>query len=67
MTEGNSTIADRKILCSFCNKSNQDVVLLIAGPCLELGKTRIYICNECVDVCQQIVKADRESVMTATE
>jgi ATP-dependent protease Clp ATPase subunit len=61
MTEGNSTIADRKILCSFCNKSNQDVVLLIAGPCLELGKTRIYICNECVDVCQQIVKADQKS------
>jgi ATP-dependent protease Clp ATPase subunit len=65
MTEGNSTIADQKILCSFCNKSNQDVVLLIAGPCLGLGKTRIYICNECVDVCQQIVKADRKSVTTA--
>jgi ATP-dependent Clp protease ATP-binding subunit ClpX len=60
MTEGNSTIADQKILCSFCNKSNQDVALLIAGPCLGLGKGRMYICNECVEICQQIVKADRK-------
>ena len=35
--------------CSFCNKLQDEVRRLIAGP------SRIYICNECVDRCQQIL------------
>jgi GNAT superfamily N-acetyltransferase len=34
--------------CSFCNKSQHDVKKLIAGP-------RVYICDECVDICLQIL------------
>ena len=34
--------------CSFCNKSQRDVKMLIAGP-------RIYICDECVDICVTII------------
>jgi hypothetical protein len=34
--------------CSFCGKKNTDVTRLIAGP-------GVYICNECVALCQQLV------------
>ena len=37
--------------CSFCSKSQDEVSKLIAGP-------DVYICDECVDVCQEII-ADR--------
>ncbi|MDO9065677.1 MAG: AAA family ATPase, partial [Chloroflexota bacterium] len=41
--------------CSFCGKSQDEVRRLIAGP------GEIYICNECVDLCQQvIVQEDRQ-------
>ena len=38
--------------CSFCNKSQRDVVKLIAGPA-------VYICNECLEICNQIVAEDK--------
>src|SRR6266540_3361066 len=38
--------------CSFCNKSQRDVKKLIAGP-------TIYICDECVDICLDIIAEDR--------
>jgi hypothetical protein len=34
--------------CSFCNKSQDDVRKLIAGPA-------VYICDECVEVCNDII------------
>jgi hypothetical protein len=34
--------------CSFCMKSNTRVRKLIAGP-------GVYICDECVDLCVQII------------
>lgn len=37
--------------CSFCLKPNTHVDKLVAGP-------GVYICNECVDVCSELVKAD---------
>ncbi len=36
------------IFCSFCGKSQQEVLQLIAGP-------GVYICNECVGLCQNIL------------
>ncbi len=42
--------------CSFCNKSQNDVRKLIAGP-----DTRVYICDECVRVCNDILQQDAES------
>jgi ATP-dependent Clp protease ATP-binding subunit ClpX len=35
-------------MCSFCGKSHSEVKKLIAGP-------GVYICNECVDVCSNIL------------
>ncbi len=37
--------------CSFCNKSQHEVKKLVAGP-------SVYICNECVDLCQDIIKEE---------
>ena len=37
--------------CSFCNKDQNDVRKLIAGP-------TVYICDECVEVCNDIIADD---------
>ena len=34
--------------CSFCLKPDNEVAKLVAGP-------GVYICNECVDLCNQII------------
>ena len=41
---------DKKISCSFCGKSQEEVKKLIAGP-------NVYICNECVILCKDILVA----------
>ncbi len=40
--------------CSFCNKDQNDVRKLIAGP-------TVFICDECVDVCNDIIADDRRT------
>jgi len=40
--------AAEALRCSFCGKNRQMVVRLVAGP-------GVYICNECVDLCNQII------------
>ncbi len=42
---------DDILRCSFCSKSQNDVKKLIAGP-------TVYICDECVDVCNEIIADD---------
>ena len=39
---------DELLSCSFCNKNQDEVKKLIAGP-------GVYICNECVDLCVDIL------------
>jgi ATP-dependent Clp protease ATP-binding subunit ClpX len=43
--------------CSFCNKSQRDVRKLIAGP-------TVYICDECVDICLDIIAEEKETEET---
>ena len=38
--------------CSFCGKSQKQVIKLIAGP-------GVYICDECIDLCVEIVEEER--------
>ncbi len=40
---------DNKVKCSFCGKSQDEVRKLIAGP------TGVYICDECVEICVDIM------------
>ncbi len=53
----NSRTARSGYKCSFCGKRQEDVRRLIAGP------GAVYICNECVDLCREIID-EEESVGT---
>jgi ATP-dependent Clp protease ATP-binding subunit ClpX len=48
---------DSHLKCSFCGKSQEQVRKLIAGP-------GVYICDECVDLCNEIL--DEELFDTGT-
>ena len=42
-------IGEQKIRCSFCNKSEDQVRKLIAGP------NDVYICDYCIEICSEII------------
>lgn len=44
---------ERTVRCSFCQKTQDQVEKLIAGP-------GVYICNECVEQCLNIIEADEK-------
>jgi RNA polymerase sigma-70 factor, ECF subfamily len=48
---------DRAYCCSFCGKPRDQVEVLIAGPSTATG-VMIYICNECVTICNKIITAE---------
>ena len=41
--------------CSFCGKSQEQVHRLIAGP------GGVYICDECIDLCREIIEEEQAS------
>ncbi len=45
---------EKTLRCSFCNKSQDEVQKLIAGP-------SVYICNECIDLCNEIIADEVEA------
>ncbi len=47
-------VMEEIVRCSFCNKSQNQVRKLIAGP------NGAYICDECVDVCSEIIEEELE-------
>ncbi len=49
------------IYCSFCGKSQNEVRKLISGP------NGIYICDECVDICSEIIDEDLMGEMMEEE
>ena len=56
MADGKGKDEGGKLLyCSFCGKNQNEVRKLIAGP-------SVYICDECVDLCNDII---REEVLDA--
>jgi ATP-dependent Clp protease ATP-binding subunit ClpX len=50
---------DDTLRCSFCGKSQNEVKKLIAGP-------TVYICNECIDICNEIITDDQQAEAVAT-
>ncbi len=44
--------SEDKVRCSFCNKTQDQVRKLIAGP------NGAYICDECVDICSEIIEEE---------
>ncbi|MDO4631106.1 MAG: ClpX C4-type zinc finger protein [Corynebacterium sp.] len=40
------------IVCSFCQKNHDEVRRMVAGG------AGVYICNECIELCNEILKED---------
>lgn len=55
---GNMKNSDN-IRCSFCNKAQEQVRKLIAGP------AGVYICDECILICTDIVEEEYDDVLPA--
>ncbi len=49
------------IRCSFCNKTQDQVKKMIAGP------SGVYICDECVEICADIVEEEYEELTQEEE
>ncbi len=43
--------APKSVRCSFCGKSQENVRKIVAGP-------GVYICDECVELCNSIIEAE---------
>ena len=52
--DGVNMARNSDIRCSFCNKTQDQVRKLIAGP------AGVYICDECVDICADIIEEEYE-------
>lgn len=55
MTKADNHSTKETVYCTFCGKSQHEVRKLIAGP------PGIFICNECVEICVQIIKVENKS------
>ncbi len=47
-------MTDDLLRCSFCGKSHTEVEKIIAG-------TNVYICNECVGICNLIIAGEQQN------
>ena len=50
----------KKVRCSFCNKSQEQVRKLIAGP-------NAYICDECIEICSEIIQDEFDNEPSDSE
>ena len=56
-----SKMNENRVRCSFCGKTQDQVRKLIAGP------NGIYICDECVDICADIIEEEYEEAEPVQE
>ncbi len=58
MSKAAGSDSKNSLYCSFCGKSQHELRKLIAGP-------TVYICNECVELCMDIIsEGNKSSLMT---
>ncbi len=50
----------KQLKCSFCGKPQEQVRKIIAGP-------NVYICDECIDLCSEIMGEDYDDVVEQNE
>ncbi len=55
-----NSIENKTLHCSFCGKNQHEVKKLIAGP-------KVFICDECIELCTDIIKEDLKSNLTKTK
>jgi ATP-dependent Clp protease ATP-binding subunit ClpX len=58
--KGKESSGGKLLYCSFCGKSQHEVRKLIAGP-------SVYICDECVDLCNDIIREEIKEAMPTKE
>ena len=51
----------KKLCCSFCGKTEDMVRKLIAGP------KDVFICDECIDICSEILDEEMDEKLETTE
>jgi len=52
---GTATTGPTEHRCSFCGKEQKQVERLIAAP------KGVYICDNCVELCTEIIREEREA------
>ncbi len=52
---------NKQLRCSFCNKTQDQVRKLVAGP------KGVYICDECIEVCTEIIEDEFEDFNDDTQ
>ncbi|GIT61426.1 MAG: ATP-dependent Clp protease ATP-binding subunit ClpX [Gammaproteobacteria bacterium] len=60
MAEKKDNNEEKLLFCSFCGKNQNEVRKLIAGP-------SVYICNECIDLCNDIIQEEINEAADTTE
>lgn len=53
-------VEEKKLRCSFCGKTQDQVRRLVAGP-------GVYICDECIELCQEILEEEEDLKNPLTE
>ena len=49
----------KSVKCSFCGKTQESVIKIVAGP-------GVYICNECISLCNEILESEKYEDETYT-
>lgn len=49
-----NTVKEALLRCSFCGKTQDEVMKIIAGP-------TVYICDECIDLCNEIMEEEYQN------
>jgi ATP-dependent Clp protease ATP-binding subunit ClpX len=57
MSKVGGSESENTLYCSFCGKTQHEILKLIAGP-------TVFICNECVELCLEIVHEGNTSPLT---
>jgi ATP-dependent Clp protease ATP-binding subunit ClpX len=60
MVDKKSPSGEKTLYCTFCGKSQHEVKKLIAGP-------SVFICDECIDLCNEIIRDELPSLEAAKE
>lgn len=53
-------LQDRHIYCSFCKKHHSEVLWVVAGH-------GVFICDNCIDLCADILKEKREAATVSSK
>ena len=56
----NKESSSEPLKCSFCGKSQKQVIKLIAGP-------GVYICDECIELCTEIIEEEKIDTIDSSD